>query len=138
MKIYLVGSLRNPEIRAIAKLIRLDGHEVFDDWHAAGPDADEHWQSYEKDRGHGYKDALTGPFANHAFALDEFHLTACDAVVMVMPCGKSGHLELGWAIGRGKLGYILFPDGEPERWDLMHNFATAIHFDLPSLLKEIR
>ena len=53
-----------------------------------------------------------------------------------MPCGKSGHLELGYFLGSGKRGYILF-DGEPERWDVMYQFADGIYFKYDDLKKEL-
>ena len=37
MKVYLIGSLRNPKVPKIAEKIRALGFEVFDDWFAAGP-----------------------------------------------------------------------------------------------------
>jgi len=56
--------------------------------------------------------------------------------VLVLPAGKSGHLELGYMIGQGKPGYILL-DGEPERFDVMYNFATGVFTNLSDLLKVI-
>ena len=44
---------------------------------------------------------------------------------MVLPCGKSAHLELGYAVGKGKRTVIFMPE-EPERWDVMYNFADQI------------
>ena len=35
-KVYLIGSLRNPEVPQIANKIRELGFEVFDDWHPNG------------------------------------------------------------------------------------------------------
>ncbi len=46
---------------------------------------------------------------------------------MLMPAGKSGHLELGYTIGKGKLGFIIF-DSVPERVDVMYQFATELFF----------
>jgi hypothetical protein len=34
MKIYLVGSLRNPGIPVYANQLREHGFDIFDDWHA--------------------------------------------------------------------------------------------------------
>jgi nucleoside 2-deoxyribosyltransferase len=42
-----------------------------------------------------------------------------------MPAGKSGHLELGYFVGRGKPAFILF-DEVPTRFDVMHQFATEV------------
>jgi hypothetical protein len=132
--IYVIGSLRNPEVPKIAQAIRtrLD-IEAFDDWHAAGPEADDHWQAYETARGRTYGEALRGHAAVNVFAFDRRHLDRCDAAVLVMPAGKSGHLEFGRAIGAGKRAYVLF-DKTPERWDVMYQFADEVFFDLDAFL----
>ena len=59
-KIYLIGSLRNPRVPEIAAKLRDAGHVVFDDWFAAGPEADDWWQKYEIARGHNFKEGLAG------------------------------------------------------------------------------
>jgi hypothetical protein len=134
--VYLIGSLRNPEINKLAAKIRELGYEVFDDWTAAGPTADDCWRDYEKQRGHTYVEALQGYAAKHVFSLDKAHLDRSDIVVMLMPAGKSGHLELGYALGKGKRGYVLF-DQEPERFDVMYQFATGVFLEESKLLAEL-
>ena len=57
-KIYLIGSLRNPDIQDHAEFFREAGHEVFDDWYAAGEKADDAWQAYEQTRGRAYYQAI--------------------------------------------------------------------------------
>ena len=49
-------------------------------------------------------------------------LEACDALVMVQPCGRSAALELGWAVGAGKPTIVLLADGEPELMLLMAQY----------------
>lgn len=132
--IYLIGSLRNPAIPDIGNQLRAAGHRVFDDWFAAGPAADDCWQEYEKRRGRSYEEALRGFAARNTFGFDKSHIDAADTGVLVMPAGKSGHLELGHMTGKGKRGFVLF-DQEPERWDCMYQFATGVFFDLPSLVR---
>jgi nucleoside 2-deoxyribosyltransferase len=51
-----------------------------------------------------------------------------------MPGGKSAHLELGYFIGSGKPGFIYF-DAVPERWDVMHQFATDVFTSDEELLQ---
>lgn len=125
--IYLIGSLRNPEIPSIGNKLRETGWDVFDDWHAAGPKADDEWQRYENERGRSYKAALAGYAARHVFAFDLAHLGRSTHGLLVLPAGKSGHLELGFLIGQGKPGYVLF-DKVPERYDVMYNFAEEVFF----------
>ena len=132
MVIYLIGSLRNPEIPVIGNYLRSLGLEVFDDWFAAGPIADDSWQEYETGRGHSYKEALKGYAAKHVFDFDLHHLNRADTGVLVMPAGKSGHLELGYLRGQGKPVYILF-DKETERYDQMYQFAEEVFFNKEEL-----
>jgi len=131
--VYLIGSLRNPEVNRIAAAIRELGYEVFDDWTAAGSFADDSWRDYEKQRGHTYPQALQGFAAKHVFAFDKFHLDRANIAVLLMPAGKSGHLELGYFLGTGKPGYVLF-DQEPERFDVMYQFATGVFLEEQGLL----
>lgn len=136
MNIYLVGSLNNPEVTNVASQLRVAGFDVFDDWMAAGYEADKKWQEYEKAKGHNFKEALDGFAAWHVFNYDKEHLLAADVVVLLMPCGRSGHLELGWAIGKGKPGYILLP-GEPDRYDCMYRFADGVFYAVEELVSAL-
>lgn len=123
--VYIIGSLRNPEVKKVAEFLRAKGYEVFDDWYAAGPEADDHWKAYEESRGRSYAEALQGRAATQVFQYDKSNLDRCDYAVLVLPAGKSGHLELGYFVGRGKLAFILLPEGN-DRWDVMYRFATAV------------
>jgi len=133
--VYLIGSLRNPEIPAIANRLEAAGFEVFADWFAAGPEADDKWRDYEKARGRNYLQALDGLAAENVFQFDRRHLERADIAVLVAPAGKSGHLEFGWALGRGKRGYYLLDN--PDRWDVMLKFATKVVTDVEELVTAI-
>lgn len=135
--IYLIGSLRNPVVGDIAKKLRDKGYEVFDEWRAAGENADDCWRDYEKARGHDYQTALRGYAADHVFKFDKYHLDRADGAVLVMPAGKSCHLELGYIIGSKRPGFILL-DQDPERFDVMYLFATAICKNMDELLEEMK
>jgi len=135
--IYLIGSLRNQECPKIAHILRTNGHEVFDDWYAAGPEADDYWQKYEKERGHSFQEALDGYAAKHVYEFDLHHLNRADTGVLVLPAGKSGHLEFGYLSGLGKRCYILL-DKEPERFDVMYRFATKVVSSVDELLVTLK
>lgn len=137
-QIYLIGSLRNQDVPHIASTIRENTeYEVFDDWFSPGPEADDFWRKYEQLRGRTYGEALKGWAARHVFEFDKHHIDSSDMGVLCLPAGKSGHLELGYIIGCGKPGFVFFPDGEPERWDVMYQFATSIAFSMEDLLDMI-
>jgi hypothetical protein len=134
--IYLIGSLRNPEIPRIATRLRDNGFIVFDDWFAAGPEADDKWRDYERERGRNYIQALQGAAARNVFAFDRRHLEQASAVVLALPAGKSGHLELGWSLGRGTPGYVLLDS--PDRWDVMYQFATGVVENVAQLVVRLK
>jgi hypothetical protein len=127
MKIYLIGSLRNKDIPSIAATLReaLPDDEFFDDWYAAGPEADDFWKCYEQERNRTYAEALDGYAANHVYHFDKAHLDDSDAAVLILPAGRSGHLELGYMAGRGKATFILLPQ-DNDRWDVMYRFADCV------------
>lgn len=131
--IYLIGSLRNPNVPKIAQALREVGYEVFDDWFAAGPEADDHWQAYENARGHSIVEALQGRAARNVYSFDRRYLDLANAAILALPAGKSGHLELGYMLGSGRKGYVLF-ETEPERYDVMYQFANGVFTSLDSLI----
>lgn len=136
MKIYIIGALKNKKIPEFANRLAAAGFEPFADWFSPGPDADSFLLDYAKIRGWNYKQALNSYAARHTFEFDRKHIDEADAAVMVAPCGKSGHMELGYMIGCGKPAYILFED-YPERFDVMYNFATNVFDNESELMVEL-
>jgi nucleoside 2-deoxyribosyltransferase len=138
--IYLIGSLKNKEIPHIANKLRELGFEVFDDWFSPGPEADDFWRDYEHVRGSTYKQALSNYAGKHIYEFDKFHIDRADIGVLIMPAGKSGHMELGYLIGRDKPCFVLF-EKEPEKWDVMYIFSKEnggdICFSFEELKKEL-
>lgn len=137
-KLYLIGSLRNPKVQELAAAFRkaLPGWEVFDDWQAAGPEADDYWRDYEKAKGHDFQKALEGHAAKHVFEFDKHHLDTSDAAILILPAGKSGHLELGYMVGKGKYTAIMLDD-DPERYDLMYLFADRVTRDIKDIVEDL-
>jgi nucleoside 2-deoxyribosyltransferase len=135
--IYLIGSLRNQEIPVIGDTLRAEGFDAFDEWHSAGKEADDEFQAYRLGRGLSYRQALNTYAAKHIFSFDKYHLDRCDAAVLVMPAGKSGHLEAGYMAGTGKPVFVLF-NGEPERFDQMYQFCTDVCFSVKELIDAIK
>lgn len=124
-KIYLVGSLRNPEVPKFGSRLRALGHNVFDDWYAAGERADDAWREYEIARGRSYRDAINGHAAQNVLAFDKRHLDWATTIILLLPAGKSGHLEIGRAIGEKKETHIVL-DADYDRWDVMYGLATDV------------
>lgn len=134
--VYLIGSLRNPEVQNLQAKLRQGGLSAYADWMAVGPEADDHWRDHYKGLGLTYQKALREPASVQTFEFDVSHMKASSAIVLVSPCGKSGHLELGWATGIGKPTAILLDD--PDRWDVMYQFADLVTDDYEELSKWLR
>ena len=138
MKVYLIGSLNNPNIVKLTKKLHEAGIYAFSQWACSGPDADKWWALYGKEMGWSYREILQSAFVQTAFHFDFHHMKESAACVLVMPAGKSAHAEFGWFVGSGRKAYILF-DGEPDRPDLMPpNLATKYFFNEEDLIKELK
>jgi hypothetical protein len=137
--VYLAGSLRNPAIPDIAKTIArgIDSQKVFCDWYAAGPEADDYWKAFYQGAGCTYREAIMQPASVNTFEFDKRNMQMSRVMVLALPAGKSGHLELGWFLGKGKPGYILL-DSDEDRWDVMYQFATGVTADPDELNEWIR
>lgn len=118
MNIYVASSWRNEQQPAVVAGLRAEGYEVYDfrnpvegDHGFQWSDIDPEWESWAPLR---FRAALQHRIAVEGRHRDMEALKAADAVVLVMPCGRSAHLELGYAVGAGKPTAILLSSGEPE------------------------
>lgn len=128
MKIYVASSWRNQQQPDIVARLRRLGHDVYDfknpptragfSW----AEIDPNWKQWTPEQ---YRVALEHPLAQAGFNSDMTALQDADACVLVLPCGASAHLEMGYAIGQGKKCVILLnnPLTEPE---LMYYMSTSI------------
>ena len=119
----------------MVRVIREAGHQVYDfrnprdgNYGFHWQDIDPEWQSWSPDQFIG---ALDHSLAREGYSNDFGALEQADAVVLVMPCGRSAHLELGYAVGTGKLTIILLSDGEPE---LMYKMVDRLVISISDML----
>ena len=118
-KIYVASSWRNNQQAAVVHVLELAGHAVYDFKNPAPGNSgfswseiDPNWQQWTAAQ---YVAALDHPIAKAGYASDFNAMKWADTFVLVLPCGRSAHLELGWAAGAGKQTLILTSDGqEPE------------------------
>ena len=137
MLVYLVSSLKNKRVVEMANALEVSGITPFTDWQCPGPDADDFLRDHYAARGKTFLDAMASPAVECIWQFDKHWLDKANACVMLMPCGKSGHLELGYALGKGKPSYIFY-DEVPERIDVMHRYATGLFFSMDELIKELK
>lgn len=141
LRVYVASSWRNAQQPDVVRTLRANGHEVYD---FREPKPGQHgfsWHEIDPTIPRGPADLvlpaadivamLRHPVAEDGFALDMGALEWCDACVLVLPCGRSAHLEAGWAAGAGKLTVGLLSDGEP---DLMWKMLDHLCWDLTEVV----
>lgn len=124
-RIYVASSWRNEYQPKAVEALRGCGHEVYDFKDSDGFSWREVSEVPEAEWGFdGWMQALDHPAALRGFDRDMGALVAADLCVLVLPCGRSAHLEAGWAIGQGKPTIVWCPayDGP----DLMVKMADVV------------
>jgi len=140
MKIYLASSWRNARQPEVLKALRDAGHEVYDFRNPVPGNAGFSWRQVsdippaEWTPQHYREEVLTHPTARRGFAYDMGALSSADATVLVLPCGRSAHLELGYAVGNDQRTYVLFPDGKLDEPELMYLMCDRLVLSIGELL----
>ena len=126
MRVYVASSWRNEVYPHVLEVLRQTGHDVYDFRHQGGSDWNPDQITSEE-----LLSFLDHPKVKSIFEKDMDALVASDAVVCVLPCGRSAHLELGYGIGAGKRTVLLWHDGDAP--DIMHKAVDAIVFNVADI-----
>ena len=139
-KIYLASSWRNPNQPRAVEMLRAAGYEVYDFRHPQPGNTGFSWGDIsERWRGWSPENFITGlqhPIAEAGFSSDKAALDWCDICVLLLPSGRSAHLEAGYAFGLGKPTLIVLDEKgvEPELMYLLSDgIAIGLSMMLPSL-----
>ena len=141
MRIYVAGSFKNiARIRVIGDELRLSGYDVY-------VFCDEHEPTYrlsQELRQEVDVATLTPQAINNnktlltIGSLNYMRLIQCDALVLVLPCGRSAHLEAGWMCGQNRPVYVIGPM-VPGEFDAMYVMVDGIFTEVqyPQLAKKL-
>lgn len=129
LKIYLASSWRNKRYDRILAMLRDQGHEVYD-FQNPPQKTSFSWTQVSSTVLQGapaekYLEAVNHPIARKGFESDMEALRGCDVCVLCLPCGRSAHLEMGWAAGWGKQT-IVFLEGVIDEPELMYLMCDSI------------
>lgn len=135
-RIYVASSWRNPYQPEVVSTLRSVGHYVYDFRNPSSgghgfhwSDIDPEWQTWTADK---YRTALDHPIAVAGFKSDWDAMRWADTCVLVLPSGRSAHIEAGCMVGWGKNVYVLVYDAVvPE---LMYKMADDICLSLMELV----
>jgi hypothetical protein len=136
LKIYVASSWRNEQQPAVVEALREAGFEVYDFRNPEPGDNGFHWSEIDPDwKGWDAREfaskVQSHPVAKSGFDKDMNALMSCDLCVLVMPSGRSAHLEAGYAVGAGIATCILLTNSEPE---LMYRMANELVFSVEEVV----
>lgn len=138
-RIYVASSWRNMMQDLVVHLLRAAEFDVYD---FKNPPQGNGFGFHETGLNEGlpadypvppatYLAALENPRAVEGFNADFDAMKWADTFVLVLPCGRSAHLELGWAVGAGKRTAILLENPcTPELMYKMVDYLAPSTFDL--------
>ncbi len=142
--VYVASSWRCAMQPAVIYALKAAGIEAYDfrnppngagfGWGEIMPSFDIDEQSADAKE---YLAALDHPRGIEGFNSDFAAMQRADTFVLVLPCGRSAHLELGWAVGAGKRTAILLdpdPDTNTITPELMYKMVDHIALDAFDLL----
>lgn len=138
-RIYLASSWRNQHYLSVLASLRSARWDVYDfrnprpgDRGFHWSELDPNWQSWSADQ---YRNALRLPLANSGFSSDYDAMQEADIGVLLLPCGRSAHLEAGYFVGAGKPLHILIQDFDTP--ELMYKMASSITTSVEELLTHL-
>lgn len=129
--VYVASSWRNMLQVGIVAALRASKVDCYDFRNPAPGDdgfswkeIDGGWQSWDPP---AWRQALNHPIAKAGYANDFNAMERADCCVLVLPCGRSAHLEAGYMAGRGKPVFTLALEPvEPELMTLLLGPPTNI------------
>lgn len=122
--VYLASSWRNLYQPGIVAALRSAGIECYDfrnpgvgksgfSWREIHPD----WQNWTPQQ---WRDALRHPIAQQGYANDRHGMEEADCCVLILPCGRSAHMEAAFMAAQGKRVYTLALEKvEPDLMNLL-------------------
>lgn len=141
--IYVASSWRNIRQHSVVVRLREEGFGVYDFKHPTGGKAFA-WRDIPLHGGENhdcisankYLEILSHPLAVEGFKRDFEAMERASIFVLVLPCERDAHLELGWAAGAGKETVILLDD--PCKASLMYRMVDHISPDINDLVEYLR
>lgn len=143
--IYVASSWRNPMQTAVVHALNSANRQQDKGWNvydfkddANQGDAAFHWTDVIPGYDDGtltienYLAGLESDRAYVGFQRDMRALDKADTTILVLPCGRSAHLELGFAVGAGHNTAVLLD--EPVTAELMYKMVDYLSPSLFDLL----
>lgn len=141
MNVYVASSWRNEYQPGVVESLRARGHDVYDFRNPAPGDHGFAWAEIDPAWKGGpveveaYCEGMRHPIAVAGFSKDLAGMHRAHFGVLVLPSGRSAHLEAGWMLGQGiPVGVYMPVPSEPE---LMYHLALSFGSNLDELVSRL-
>lgn len=136
-KVYVASSWRNQIQPGVVATLRAAGFEVYDFRNPCPGEQGFHWSEVDPNwKGWNpieFVKSLSHPVAESGFRSDWQAMRSADIGVLVLPCGRSAHIEAGYFVGAGKPLFIL--QTQPEEPELMYKMADQVCTNIEELIE---
>ena len=143
-KIYTASSWRNEWYETVVCALTQEGYEVYDfrnaistqgkkaafDWNQI----DTGWENWNTEE--YFKQLYTNQLCWNAFRSDMKGMRNADICLLILPCGRSSHIEAGYMKGLGKTLWIYMP--EREKPELTYRIADGIFTNIYGILQALK
>lgn len=139
-KIYVASSWRNQYFPDVVMRLREAGHDVYDFRNPPNGGHGFHWTDVDSDCDkwtlNQYRQGMQHPLARKQFQNDIEALEGADTCVLVLPCGRSAHVEAGWMAGAGKKVVVYIP--EFQEAELMYKLFDLVTNNIDEVIDHIK
>ena len=139
-KIYLASSWKNQYFDKVFISLRNEGYEIYNfrnpspnNYGFSWSKIDQEWKRWNII---DYLRILDNPLCNDAFKLDFEAMNWADTCILLLPSGRSAHLEAGYMKGQGKQTYVYIPEYDTP--DLMYKLCDNVLIKLSDLLLSLK
>lgn len=141
IKIYVASSWRNEYQPTVVSGLRDYGFDVYDFKNPAEGEHGFSWKEIEPDYENWttkqYIEILKHPKSERGFNFDWSAMKNADACVLLLPSGRSAHIEAGYFVGANKPLFIYIPTDKTEP-ELMYKMADGVFYELGEMLAEMK
>lgn len=143
-KIYLASSWNNNKQPLAVKKLRDIGHSVYDFRNPNGRKDRSVWEDIgytniqvKRMNKNVFKEALRKKQTKDRFQDHHKAMLEADICILLLPCGKSAHIEAGYMAGNGKRVFVMDLQNTMTQAELMYMTFDGYFYEWEELFKAI-
>lgn len=130
MKVYIASSWKNERYEAVCAELRNAGHTILC-WREQ-PFIDPNWEKWTSEQ---FIAAMNTDVFVAGCKKNLDLMYQADVVLLLLPCGRSAHLEMGWAVGVEWCCTVALMDSGCVSTELMYGLLDAVVADVADVVR---